>query len=521
LFLGFGQKVVLVSFFMEPTTNLLTYKAFDCTEVVGLDFVGAILGSDDAPTVLTLIPDPPELANIVAAVLDLATQGDDFIPLLADIRDRIPVSIHKSLSPTFFFPAFPEIRLDAIQHSPLFDLIYDILNTSDNTLLLAECASFILACVCANSDCIRSLVKLGFLDLLFWSIPRVFPLRYPPIIVNILNSLTVIWKRLSSISLPTTISADQFSAVLYIINPLFPVYVVPFVRFICCLLVCGSLDAEQTDKLIFHLHNIMYKFFTCIPDPAALKSGSDLGQLAEIAIAMSRSESLQNRLIVSRSHPFFHISRSIDLLPPPVATRFLFFYDECDRFCDKKIMHELLAELSCECLVGFLDVGSQALTEAALNVISLMIERNCIEPEIICDHIIPSIIEKLVESMVADRFRLKHAALRFVHAVVVHLDWSALPDETFVQFLHIAPDCVYLSDEDPTESVWFLESLLAALMTDIPEFFDLVVGICNELDIWSTVDELRGKGPVFEALIVDIDSIQHPPEPEKTDAFLA
>jgi hypothetical protein len=184
-------------------------------------------------------------------------------------------------------------------------------------------------------------------------------------------------------------------------------------------------------------------------------------------------------------------------------------------------MRELLAELSCKSLVGFLDMASPGLTEAALNVISLMIERKCIEPEIICDHIIPSIIEKLLESMVASQFRLKRAALRFVHAVVIGLDWSALPDEAFVRFLRIAPDCVYLSAEDPTESVWFLESLLAALKTHIPEFFDFVIDICNELRIWSTVDELREKGAVFEGLIVYIDSMRAAPEPEKTHPFLA
>jgi hypothetical protein len=153
-------------------------------------------------------------------------------------------------------------------------------------------------------------------------------------------------------------------------------------------------------------------------------SGAELGELVEITLAMSRSEFLHKSLIVSPSHPFIGISHILPLLDQRVAAQFLFFYDECDRFCTDPMMHELFVELDIESLVGFLELGNESLTEAALNVISLIIEGNCIETAIISERIVPSILGALLESMLADRFRLKRAALRFIHTVVVRLGWS-------------------------------------------------------------------------------------------------
>jgi hypothetical protein len=505
---------------MEASRSVSSYKGIDDTKPLEQSFVKTIFDSDDATPVLTPIADPPELAGLVEAVLDLARQDQNFLPPLAAIRGRIPVNIDKALSPTFFSGSFLEMRLDPIARSPLFELIHDIFEMSDDRFLLAESAGLIVSCACASKHCVTSLVKLGFLDLLFSCIPRVFLLSFPPIIFEILTALTIIWKRLSSMDLSTTILTEQLDQLFFITNPLSREFLIPFVRFICCLLVCGSLDSTQTERLTFHLHVNLYRCLHIDPHSVDSESGEELGQLVEIALAMSRSECLHKRLVVSRSHPFVHISHSIHLLPPLVAARFLFFYDECRLFCGKRVMRELLVELNCETLVEFLDMGIPSLTEAALNVISLIIERDCIQAEIISDHIIPSIIEPLLESMVADQFRLKRAALRFVHAVVVRLDWSALPDEAFVRFIHTAPDCIYLSAEDTTESVSFLKSLLAALHTQIPEFFEFVIRICCELDIWSTVEELRGKDTVFDCLFAELDSIQNDSEPKRMVPFL-
>jgi hypothetical protein len=256
--------------------------------------------------------------------------------------------------------------------------------------------------------------------------------------------------------------------------------------------------------------------------PACLEGPSveNLGHLAEIAVDMSRSDCLQKRLIVSRSHPFIGISQVIHLLPPHVAARFLFLYDECNRFCDYEMMHELLIELDCKTLVDFLGLGILGLTEASLNVITLMIERNCIEPEILVDSIIPTIIDPLFESMVSEQFRLKRSALRFIHAAVVRFDWSVFPNTAFEHFILTTTD--YISNENETESFWFLDSLLAALRTQDVDFFDFVCHICDELDIPSMLEELREmEDPFIDQLFAYIDSILRVREPKTLDSFLA
>jgi hypothetical protein len=505
---------------MKAANNLSPYKASDRPEPLDDGFIGTIFDSDQAAPVLTRIPDPPELMNAVLDVLYLAEQGQNIIPALVDLCILIPVNICKALSPTFLLSAFPEIHLEPITGSPLFQLIYGILDTSTDSFLLSESARLIASCAYASKDCIRSMANLGFLDLLFSCIPRVFLLSFPEVIFDILSALTLIWKRLSSIDFPTTLSTEQLNNLFLITRPLCGELRVPFMRLISCLLVSGSLDSSQRLRLTAGIHVIFYGSFHINPNCLEAESPGDLGDLAEIAIALSRSECVHKRLIVSPSHPFIGISQVLHLLPLQVAARFLFFYDECDRFCDDRMMHELLVALDCKTLVDFLDLGIPRLTEASLNVISLIIERNCIEPEIIFERIIPSVIDPLLESLVSERFCLKRSALRFFHATVVCLDWSVFPDAAFEHFMTTTQD--FISSQNKTESFWVLESLLVALRIQIPEFFDFVTRICDNLNIPSTLEELRGMDdPVFHQLFIEIDSILGGPEVEPIHPFLA
>jgi hypothetical protein len=505
---------------MKAPENLSPYKPFNRTEPLEHGLIVTVFDSDEAAPVLTGIPDSQELSDAVVAVLDLAGQGQNMIPPLSYLRSLIPVNVGKALSPTFFVGSFPELGLEPIANSPLFELIHDILETSTDSFLLVESASLVVSCASASKACIISMVKLGFLDLLFSCIPRVFLLSFPAVIFEILTGLTIIWKRLSSIGLPTTLSAEQLYDLSILTHPLSDEFRVPYLLLVCCLLVCGSMNSSQRYRLTVGIQKIFYNSFHIRPACLEGQSVEDLGWLAEIALAMSRSECMHKRFVVSRSHPFIGISPVLHLLPPHVAARFLFFYDECDRFCDDQTMHELLTELECETLVHFLGLGILRLTEASLNVISLMIERNCIEPEIIVESIIPSIIDPLLESMVSDQFRLKRSALRFIHAVVVFLDWSVFPDDTFERFITTTTDYIW-SDNKP-ESLWFLESLLAALETQVVEFFNFVSRICDELDVSSALEELRGlEDPVFHQLFAEIDFILGCAEAEPIHSFLA
>jgi hypothetical protein len=165
-------------------------------------------------------------------------------------------------------------------------------------------------------------------------------------------------------------------------------------------------------------------------------------------------------------------------------------------------------------------LGILRLTEASLNVISLMVERNCIEPEILVESIIPSIIDPLFESMVSDQFRLKRSALRFIHAAVVRFDWSVFPNTAFEHFILTTTD--YISNDNVTESCWFLESLLAALRTQNVDFFNFVSLICDKLDISSMLEELREMDdPFIDQLFACIDFILGDREPKALDSFLA
>jgi hypothetical protein len=380
---------------MEASKDLSPYKPFDRTEPLEHGLIETIFDSDDATPFLTRIPDPPELVDVVAAVLDLAGQGENIIPALAHLRSLIPVNIDKALSPTFLVDAFPEMGLEPIPGSPLFKLIHDILETSTDSSILVESALFIVSCAYASKACIRSMANLGFLDLLFSSFPRVLHLSFPEVIFDNLSALTIIWKRLSSIDFPTTLSTEQLDDVFSITYPLADEFRVPFMRLVCCLLMCGSLDASQSARLTGGIHIMFYSFLHINPDSVEAEYPETLGSLAQIALALSRSDCMNRCLFVSPSHPFIGISQAIHVLPPHVAVRFLFFYDECSRFWDDQMMHELLVELDCKTLVDFLGLGDMRLTEASLNVISLIIERDCIEEEILAERIIPSIIDPL------------------------------------------------------------------------------------------------------------------------------
>jgi hypothetical protein len=198
-------------------------------------------------------------------------------------------------------------------------------------------------------------------------------------------------------------------------------------------------------------------------------------------------------------HPFIGISHSLHILPPPTASRLLFFYDECARFFSPGMMQQLLSELNCETLIHFLSLDSPSLTEASLNVISLMIEREIVSGE----DVLPEIVETALKSLEEDRFRLKRAAMRFIHAIVGELGWISLSDAAFRIFVTAAHDLV--SSENKTETIWFLECVLAALRTQVEEFAERVLIVCRELGIWATTEKLRADDSDFERMCCQID----------------
>jgi hypothetical protein len=344
------------------------------------------------------------------------------------------------------------------------------------------------------------MVKFRLHDSLFSLIPRFFELESVDIIIDILDTLTILWKRLSSIGILSSLSSTQLDSLFLIDCPLSPVFSVPFARLMFSFLAFGSLGASERSRVISSLHTIFYKSFRIHPEDIGPDTDKALGQLADIFIFMNRSGRLPDRFVLSPSYPFRGLSHAIHLLSPATAARVLVFYDEYSQTCEDSIVRELLGELNCETLIQFLTMDDDSLTEAALNILSLMIEHSCIEPDNIFGFLIPAMMGTIVESIVEDTFDLKHAAIRFVHAIVVKFGWLVLPDDTFPLFISTLMD--HATDETSDMSIWFLELLLIALCTPVAEFCDQVKVLCDELNVWEFLEDFpRDTGVVYRLLL--------------------
>jgi hypothetical protein len=474
--------------------ELFDYKPYSREETVEIGLIRDTLALDEAAPVLEDTSDQGGLVDLVCAVIGIAEGEMSFLDHLRDIKTKIPVNVDKSLWAGLGPLEFVEVCLDPIADSSIFDVLQDTLETSEDDNLLTESASFILTCACASQSCMVSIASTGLHDSLFSMVPRLFAIECERAIIEILNALALIWKRLRTCNLPAIFSNDCLDEISDVVTPFTDQYVLPYLRLVTSLLVFASPDEEQIFRLTKDAYIILYPRFLMHSDSVVPEMAFDLAQFVDIALILSRCECLNDRFIVSPSHPFIGISRSLHLLPPPAASRFLFFYDECERFFIPEMMRELLSELDCGTLIHFLSLGNFSLTESSLNVISLMIEFEIISGE----QVLPEIVHTALKSLEEDRFRLKRAAMRFIHAIVQEIDWMVLPDGAFRIFVTAAHDLV--SSENENESMWFLECVLLALRTQVEDFAEHVMVVCGELGIWGTIEKLPAEYSDFECM---------------------
>jgi hypothetical protein len=86
--------------------------------------------------------------------------------------------------------------------------------------------------------------------------------------------------------------------------------------------------------------------------------------------------------------------------------------------------------------IELLPLSDPPLFEAIVPIISLVIERQCIDPNYmyVVEFNIPATIGPGLETIGGGTFRLKKATIRFIH--VVSFDWHVLPDEAFWVYMN-------------------------------------------------------------------------------------
>jgi hypothetical protein len=291
-----------------------------------------------------------------------------------------------------------------------------------------------------------------------------------------LDALTIIWKRLSWLRIRLSLSSEHLDAVFSLTNPLSEANTVPFVRFLHSMMVSGFLDQDQTDRVENGMNAVFYQIFLIQTDEVDDKLRNQLGQLAEIAMALG------HRIILANYKLFEGIVGHIHLLSPVTATLLLSFFDSHATRCNL----EFLKELPCDHLIELIQRDDPPLVEASLNLLSLVIERQCTDPDHIVGFIIPKIIEFVLDSVAGETFSLSRAAIRFVHAIVGRLSWMVLPRDSFRVYMTRVIDL--LPSESAQECILFLDCLLSAMRETDLEFMCYAISVCDELHVWDHFD---------------------------------
>jgi hypothetical protein len=247
------------------------------------------------------------------------------------------------------------------------------------------------------------------------------------------------------------------------------------------------------------MNPIFYRCFLLPTDEVSDELRNELGQLAEIAMVFGRP------IILGKYKLFESIAPHIHLRSPVTATRILSFFDSHASRCNPDAAAEFLQQLRCDHLVELIQRDDPPLVEAAINVLSLVIERECTDPDYVVGFIIPTIIEFILASVAGESFRLSQAAMRFVHAIVGKLNWMVLPADSFRVCMTRLVDL--LPSESPQECILFLDCLLSAMRETDLEFAAYAILVCNELHVWDLFDVIltQDLGIVVELLCKEIN----------------
>jgi hypothetical protein len=481
-------------------------RSRDFSDVPDSNSITGVVLTGQPLSVFDEYPRLPSLAAAINAVKCLVTDGKSFLPPILYITSQIPHHVDRALSPLFSFVDFEESSLLEIADSKLFPIIQATFMNSDDVSLLLGCCNLVAACGCASKDCLVRIIESGLHSSLFACLPRLPRLGSSETIVGILDALTIIWKRLSWLRIRVNLSPDQLDAVFSVARPLSGANDIPFVRFLHCLMVSGFLDPAQTDRVANGINAVLYRCFLRHTDQVDAEHQDQLGQLAEIVLVLSRS-SLDDRYIILSNYKLFDgIAPYVHLLPPVTATQFLSFFDNHALHCDPNVAADFLSTLPCDQLLELLEQNDPPLSEAILNIISLVIERQCITAGHIIKLIDPGILGFILKSIGGVPPGLSRAAIRFIHAVVGRSDWSVLPGEAFSVFMKGVIN--FMPSQNPEECIWFLDCLLRALQMRSPKFDDYVAGVCDQFNLWGIVERISRKDPVLAWLCKEIDKFR-------------
>jgi hypothetical protein len=450
------------------------------------------------------------LATALEAVEHFVTKGESFFGPICYITRQICVDVHRALSPLFDLVDFDEIPLLEISDSGLFSIIQETLMMSDDVLLLVSCANLIAACACVSKACLAEFLASGLHDSLFACLPRLHQLDAPKAIVAVLDALTIIQRRLSWVHIHATLNSNHITAVFSIASPLCQATTIPFVRLFYSMLVSGLVEEGQVGRVENGIRNVLYRSFHVSVeefDPLLL---DQLGELAEIAMDLNRSSAANGSIIISNFRLFDGIAPNVHLLSPVTTTRLLAFFDDYAASSDKELTAGFLWKLPCGNLIELLQLDYAPLVETVLNALSLVIERQCIDPNYLVQFIIPKIHGFILETIYGGAFRISRAAIRFVHAIVGKLNWIVLPREAFRVYMTRVTD--FMPSEDSNECILFLDCLLRALQLAIPEFTDYVRCVCDELCIWDVFEKIPREDAVVSCLCEKIDEVMGYPK---------
>jgi hypothetical protein len=478
----------------------IDYKSPKFTDIPDAKLIRA---GEKRLSLFTEFPEPPDFAPALDAVEGLDAEGESFLDPIRYITSQIPIDLGIALSPLFLFLDFDEIPLLQLADSPLSAIIREAFIHSGDASLLLGCANLVAACSCLSRACLSKFINSGLHRSLFACLPRLPLLDSLDTIVAVLDALTIIWKRLSWARLTIALDPEELDELFSLLSPLAPALNVPFVRLLHSLLSYAPLDAAQATRVYSVICAILSISFNVNAEAIGDVVQAQLGQMAEIAFLLH-----QNRggITVSRYDIFEGVVRSVHLLRPSTITQLLKLFDKCAEYCDERRTAQFLRKLPCDDLIELLpQVGDDPrLIESILNILSLVIGRQCAKPKHIVEFILPKIIELILESMGEDEFRLKQAGIRFVHAVVGTLSWRVLPCDAFRVYMIAISG--FMPSQSLQECIWFLDCLLSALRVDVPEFADYVMRVCDELNIWEIFEEILREDIVVSALCDRIEA---------------
>jgi hypothetical protein len=371
----------------------------------------AIIVDEKPLSVFNKFPEPPDLTEALKAVASFANEGESFLEPILYITRQIPIDVNRVLSPLFDFVNFDEIPLLEIAHSPLSQIIqFAGIQLNDVSLLLG-CAHLVAACACVSNRCLAKFIKFELHSSLFACLPFL-PLPEPSkTIIAVLNALTIIWKRLSWAHISAPFGSQQLDSLFSIAQRLSPPFTIPFIRLLHSLLSYGSLDETQDNRVRRLIHILLSRRFHLRVGVLDDVLRDELGQLAEIAMVLSHSIKYDTPIIVCDFDSLNRIALSVHLLPPITTTQFLALFCDYAACSDNELTAMFLMQLPCDNFVALLQWNDHPpLIEATLNILSLVTERKCIEPNYVA--------EAVLNTIGSDIFTLKRAAIRFVHAVI-------------------------------------------------------------------------------------------------------